>query len=160
MFPTRNDLPESTRTAMIALLNERLADAIDLRLRAKHAHWNVKGPQFIALHELFDDLADAVANLSDDLAERAVQLGGVAHGLIGQVERGSKLPVYPPKAVSGHDHVEALADSLAAMSKATRAAIETAEQHGDAVTADLFTQAGGVLDKQLWFIEAHLHAKN
>ncbi|ADV61078.1 Ferritin Dps family protein [Isosphaera pallida ATCC 43644] len=160
MFPTRNDLPESTRTAMIALLNERLADAIDLRLRAKHAHWNVKGPQFIALHELFDDLADAVAELSDDLAERAVQLGGVAHGLIGQVESGSKLPAYPTKAVSGHDHVEALADALAALAKATRAAIETAEQHGDAVTVDLFTQASGVLDKQLWLLEAHLHAKN
>jgi len=81
MFDTRNDLPANTRAKVIELLNARLADAIDLGAQTKHAHWNVKGPSFIALHELFDKVAENLAEQTDSLAERVTALGGTAHGI-------------------------------------------------------------------------------
>src|SRR5207248_3939190 len=118
MYPTKNDLPESTRRAMIELCNARLADAIDLQTQTKQAHWNVKGPNFIALHELFDKVNGAVEEYVDEIAERAVQLGGVAEGTARMVAKRSSLPEYPANAVDGRSHVEALSTALAAFGKA------------------------------------------
>ena len=94
MPTTRNDLPDNTRKAMIALLNARLADAIDLRLAIKQAHWNVKGPSFIALHELFDQIQARVDTFVDDIAERAVALAGRARHAA-SVAKDSNLKAYP-----------------------------------------------------------------
>jgi starvation-inducible DNA-binding protein len=159
MHRTRNDIAEKTRGQVAALLNARLADCVDLKLRAKHAHWNVKGPQFIALHELFDSVATALEGHSDALAERAVSLGGTAAGLVGHVAKGSSLPAWPAAAHDGPEHVAALSDGLAAFGKGVRKAIDQATALGDAVTADLFTEIGGEVDKQLWFLEAHLQGR-
>jgi len=158
--PTRNDLPETTRREMIALLNAHLADGIDLALQAKQAHWNVKGPQFIALHELFDGVHTRVLVQVDDLAERIVQLGGTAGGTLQAAHARTRLPKYPVEAVSGRAHVEALSASLAVYGKAVRAAIDDATELGDADTADLFTGISRAADKDLWFVEAHLGAKD
>jgi starvation-inducible DNA-binding protein len=156
MFPTRNDLPESTRTAMVALLNARLADAIDLYHQIKQAHWNVKGPNFIALHELFDEIASGVLEHVDTIAERATAIGGVAQGTIQAVGKNTSLSPYSLKLSAGRDHLTAVADALAAFGKSARAAIEDADKAGDADTADLFTQVSRDVDQRLWFIEAHL----
>jgi starvation-inducible DNA-binding protein len=156
VHPTSNDLPKKTRRAMCDLLNLRLADAIDLRLQSKQAHWNVKGPHFIALHELFDKLYEVVGEYVDELAERAVQLGGTAQGTLQAVAKHSLLDVYPPAVSSGHDHLKALAKSLAKFGASVRHAIDAAAKAGDADTADLFTEISRENDKQLWFIEAHL----
>lgn len=156
MFETSIDLSKASRKKLITLLNARLADATDLGLRLKHAHWNVKGPHFFSLHELFDKLAGEVAVWVDDLAERAVALGGVADGRVGAVARESSLPPYPDEAVNGSDHLAAVASSLAAFGKAVRAAIDTATKLEDADTADLFTEVSRGTDKALWFVEAHL----
>jgi DNA-binding ferritin-like protein len=80
LHPTQNDLRKPARRVMIDLLNQQLADALHLGLQAKQAHWNVKGPHFIGLHELFDKVAEQLEEFTDDIAERAVELGGVAHG--------------------------------------------------------------------------------
>jgi starvation-inducible DNA-binding protein len=157
MYSTRNDLPEATRGEVIDLLDARLADATDLQTQLKQAHWNVKGPTFIALHELFDKINEAVEDYVDDLAERVVQLGGTAHGTARQVAKRSTLPEYP--AVStGRDHVEAVATVLAAFGKLARAGIDQADELRDKDTADLFTEISRGVDKWLWFIEAHLQA--
>lgn len=156
MNPTKNDLPSSTRTAIASLLNERLADLIDLGLQTKQAHWNVKGPHFIALHELFDDVAEDVEGFIDDVAERIVALGGTAHGTIAAVAKSTSLPAYPLEITSGRDHVDALSTAIAKLGKAIRAAIEQSNKLDDADTADLFTGISRALDKQLWFVEAHL----
>src|ERR1700710_2809714 len=108
LYPTKNDLSESTRTQAIALLNARLADCADLQTRTKHAHWNVKGPNFIALHELFDKINEEVEDYVDDIAERAVQLGGVAEGTARMVAKRSLLSEYPVNTVDGRSHLEAL----------------------------------------------------
>src|SRR5947199_6441918 len=111
--PTLNDIPESTRGQVIDLLNQRLADAIDLQLQTKQAHWNVKGPQFIALHKLFDEVHDAVEEYVDLLAERVVQLGGIAEGTVRMVAERTELTDYPRQIVDGAEHVNALAGALA-----------------------------------------------
>jgi starvation-inducible DNA-binding protein len=156
MFKTKNDLPEETRAKAVELLNARLADCIDLQTQCKQAHWNVKGPNFIALHELFDKVNEAVEDYVDDIAERAVQLGGVAEGTARIVAKRSGLAEYPAKAVDGRSHVEALSSALAAFGRAARQAIDQAD---DLDTADLFTEVSRGIDKWLWFVEAHLQAE-
>jgi starvation-inducible DNA-binding protein len=159
MYSTKNDLPEAARTKAIALLNERLADCIDLQTQTKQAHWNVKGPDFIALHELFDKINEAVEDYVDDIAERAVQLGGVAHGTARMVAQRSSLTEYPAGLADGPSHVEALSSVLAAFGKLARKAIDDADGFGDRDTADLFTEVSRGIDKWLWFVEAHLQAE-
>lgn len=157
-YSTRNDLPESTRKAVIDLLNQQLADLLVLGLQAKQAHWNVKGPNFIGLHELFDKIADALVEPADELAERAVELGGVAFGTIQAIQETSRLEAYSVNLSSGKSHVIAIANSLSCCAAAMRTAIDTAATLNDAGTSDLFTGISRVIDKLLWMVEAHLHA--
>lgn len=144
---------------MVDLLNQRLADALDLGLQAKQAHWNVKGPNFIALHELFDKVADELEGFSDEIAERAVALGGVALGTVQIIAARTTLAPYPLDIVSGRDHVTTLAVALAKFGKSARTAIDVATKTGDADTADLFTGVSREVDKLLWMVEAHAQAK-
>ena len=159
MFKTKNDLSEATRVKAVELLNARLADCIDLQTQTKQAHWNVKGPNFIALHELFDKINEEVEDYVDDIAERAVQLGGVAEGTARRAAKRSSLAEYPAQAVDGRSHVEALSSALAAFGKSVRQAIVTANDLNDLDTADLFTEVSRGIDKWLWFVEAHLQAE-
>ena len=159
MFKTKNDLPEATRVKVVELLNARLADCIDLETQTKQAHWNVKGPNFIALHELFDKINDDVEDYVDDIAERAVQLGGVAEGTARMVAKRTSLAEYPAHAAEGRAHVEALSSALAAFGKSVRKAIQEADDLGDLDSADLFTGVSRGVDKWLWFVEAHLQAE-
>lgn len=158
MFKTHNDITAATREEMIALLNQELADLSDLYSQTKQAHWNVKGDQFIALHKLFDDLAAALTEYIDDIAERAVQLGGMARGTNRMSAADSRLEEYPLKPMDSMDHVKALTDRYATVAASTRAAIDTADKAGDMDTADLFTEVSRGMDKWLWFLEAHLQA--
>ena len=158
MFKTKNDIPEATRVKAVELLNARLADCIDLQTQTKQAHWNVKGPSFIALHELFDDFYEHVTEYVDLTAERITTLGGVAEGTIQAVSGRSKLPAYPLTISEGLAHVDALATAFAAFGKATRAAIDRSNELGDADAADIFTEISRGIDKDLWFLEAHLQA--
>lgn len=159
MFETKNDLPATVREKAVELLNARLADGIDLQTQAKQAHWNVKGPDFIALHKLFDEVNDAVGEYVDEIAERAVQLGGVAFGTARMVAQRSSLKEYIATAVDGREHVEALSSALASFGKAARKAIDEANGLGDLDTADIFTEVSRGIDRWLWFVEAHHQVK-
>jgi starvation-inducible DNA-binding protein len=159
MFKTKNDLPEATRAKIVELLNARLADCKDLQTQAKQAHWNVKGPNFIALHKLFDEINADVEDYVDEIAERAVQLGGVAEGTARMVAKRSTLPEYPLTATDGRSHAEALSTALAAFGKLARKAIDESNELADLDTVDLFTEVSRGIDKWLWFVEAHLQAE-
>jgi starvation-inducible DNA-binding protein len=159
MFKTKNDLPEATRVKVIEILNARLADCKDLQTQTKQAHWNVKGPNFIGLHELFDKINEEVDEYVDAIAERAVQLGGVAEGTARVVAKRSSLPEYPLNIADGRSHVEALSSALAAFGKSARKAIDDTDELGDKDTADLFTEISRGIDKWLWFVEAHMQAE-
>jgi starvation-inducible DNA-binding protein len=160
LYPTKNDLPQDTRTEVIALLNQRLAEAIDLQTQCKQAHWNVKGPAFIGLHKLFDEVNEAVEEYVDQIAERIVQLGGIAEGTIGVVEGRSTLVDYPLTISTGAEHVAALSDALAGFGRTVRVGIEEMDELEDADSADLLTEVSRGVDKWLWFVEAHQQASS
>ncbi len=155
-FPTRVALPESARMRMVEVLNERLADFLDLERQSKQAHWNVKGPRFQQLHLLFDATAVLATKWADDIAERAVQLGGVAEGTVQVIEERTQLTPSPLSADDSDEWVRVVSDAIAACANAARVNIEDAEEVDDAVTADLLTGIVGEADKQLWFVESHL----
>lgn len=156
MYKTRNDIAEKTRASMVEILNARLADRVDLMHQAKQAHWNVKGPSFIVLHKLFDEIVDAAEEYMDLVAERVVQLGGTAEGTIQASAKRSTLKAYPLGISAARDHVEALSSALAAYSKNVRHAIDQSDELGDKYTADIFTEISRGADKYLWFVETHL----
>jgi len=155
LYATKNDLPEPARVEAIGLLNQRLADCIDLKTQCKHAHWNVKGPTFIALHKLFDEINTDVEEYADLLAERIVQLGGIAEGTVGIVAERSSLVDYPLVLSTGAEHVAALSDALAAFGRTARVGIEEMNELEDADSADILTEISRGVDKWLWFVEAH-----
>jgi starvation-inducible DNA-binding protein len=159
MYKTKIDIAEKTRRNVILILNERLADAIDLQSQVKQAHWNVKGPHFIALHELFDKISDAVLVQIDEIAERVTSLGGTAEGTVAVAAKRSKLKNYPLSITAGRDHLFYLSTQVSVFGKAVRGAIDATAELGDADTADLFTGISRELDKYLWFLEAHLQEK-
>ena len=156
MYKTKNDIPEKTRSMLVELLNARLADSVDLMHQAKEAHWNVKGPSFIALHKLFDEIVDSAEEYMDLIAERVVQLGGAAEGTIQVAAQRTTLAPYPVTVSAERDHVEALSSALAAYGKGARKAIDESDELGDKDTADIFTEISRGVDKYLWFVEAHL----
>ena len=155
MYETENDISLQRRTELNALMNQRLASAVDLQLQMKQAHWNVKGPSFIALHELFDKVDEAVEEYVDLIAERIVQLGGIAEGTVRAAAARSRLPEYPIGIAEGTAHVEAVARALSTFGKEVRSTIDEANALDDAATADLFTEVARGTDKWLWFVEAH-----
>ncbi|MBS0562338.1 MAG: DNA starvation/stationary phase protection protein Dps [Proteobacteria bacterium] len=153
---TRNDLNDNAKQVAIALLNARVADGIDLALLTKQAHWNVKGPQFIAIHEMLDGFRTELDEHVDTMAERVVQLGGTALGTTQAVAAASTLPAYPTDIYTTEAHLAALIERYAAVANKLRQNIDDAGEAGDADTADIFTAASRSLDKALWFLEAHV----
>ena len=160
LYSTKNDLSQENRREIAGLLNQRLADAIDLQIQCKQAHWNVKGPSFIALHKLFDEINEDVEAYVDLLAERVVQLGGIAEGTIGVVAERSTLVDYPIGLRTGEEHVAALSDALATFGRAARIAIDEMNDLKDADSADILTEISRGVDKWLWFVEAHQQGEN
>jgi starvation-inducible DNA-binding protein len=155
MHPTRNPLPQKIRAAAIDELMPLLADAVDLHTQIKQAHWTIKGPNFIGLHELFDKIADKANEWGDLIAERIAQLGGQAIGTARAAAKNSRLPEYPVNAVKSVDHVRLVSERLGAFSAGIHEAIDATDDAGDATTADMLTGICEELDKYLWFVESH-----
>lgn len=158
VFSSHIDLPLDTRQKMITMLNQQMADTFDLFSQTKQAHWNVKGPQFIQLHELYDELAAELLGFVDMIAERATAMGGVATGTVRMASGSSRLAEYPTEAFDSMATVLALVERYGDLAASTRKAIDTADAAGDMDTADLFTEVSRALDKALWFLEAHLQS--
>ena len=158
MYETENDIPKTARESLNPLINQRLADAVDLQMQIKQAHWNVKGPHFIGLHELFDKIAEDVESYVDMIAERVVQLGGIAEGTVRVAASRSRLEEYPLAIADGSAHVEAVARALSTFGREARMTIDETNALDDADTADMFTEISRGIDKWLWFVEAHTQA--
>ena len=158
LYPTKNDLPAATRGEVVRLLNARLADCIDLQTMCKQAHWNVKGAEFIGLHKLFNEINEEVESYVDLIAERVVQLGGIAEGTARVIAARTTLRDYPLTISTGRDHTGALSDALAEFGRTARIGIEEMNELEDAASADILTEVCRGVDKWLWFVEAHLQA--
>ena len=156
MHKTQNDTKGNALKVSLATLQERLVDGIDLALAIKQAHWNLKGPQFIGIHEMLDGFRDEMDDFNDKVAERITQLGGTARATTQAVDAETKLPPYPVDIYAIADHLAALIDRYASYANAVRQNIDDTDEAGDAGTADLFTEICRGVDKQLWFLEAHV----
>lgn len=157
-FKTSIDIPKEARAKVIDILNLQLANVTDLALQTKQAHWNVKGPNFFQLHELFDDLYAKVWAHVDVIAERVTTLGGYATGTVRMTAGNSALEEYPTDAVEGSEHLTALIERYAVVAKAARAGIDSTDELGDADAADILTAVSRDLDQSLWFLEAHVQS--
>ena len=155
LYETKNPLPLETRARAVELLNHRLADSLDLQSQCKQAHWNVKGPHFIGLHKLFDEIYEAVEEYIDLIAERVVQLGGIAEGTVRVAAARSSLREYPLVISTSEEHVAALSDTLGQFSGKAREAIDQLEELGDPDSMDILTEVSRGVDQWLWFVEAH-----
>lgn len=155
MQKTHNTLSENIRGQSIDLLNKHLAAAIDLHAQVKQAHWNVRGLAFIAVHELFDKVADEVEEFSDLLAERAAALGGTAEGTVQVAAKETFLKPYKLGIADEVQHIEAVASALAKFGESVRESIDKTDDLGDPTTADLFTQISRGIDQQIYFVESH-----
>jgi len=153
---TQNDTADNTKSVSIETLNARLADLIDLALITKQAHWNLKGPQFIGVHEMLDGFRTSIDDFVDTTAERATQLGGTAYGTVQDVSKNSSCKPYPTDIYRVADHIAALIDRYATVANNVREAIKITDEAGDDDTSDLFTEVSRGLDKHLWFLEAHV----
>ena len=153
---TLNDLPSNSRSAAAERLNAHLAGALDLALCVKQAHWNIRGAGFIALHEMLDGLRASLDGEIDTLAERIAQLGFPAHGTLQAIQQATSFDPYPLEEVEIGKHLAALAQRYAALGGAVRRDIATLDEMGDPASADILTGTARVLDKGLWFLEAHL----
>ncbi len=158
MHSTKIDIAKGKREKIVEILNSRLADAVDLKSQAKQAHWNVKGPHFIGLHELFDRVSTETEVHIDEIAERITALGGTAMGTVRVAAQKSTLSEYPLEITDGDAHVDALSTALSDFGKKSRAGIDETDELGDADTADLFTEVSRSIDKLLWFVEAHIQS--
>jgi starvation-inducible DNA-binding protein len=157
-FQTRINLPQENREQLTELLNARLADSLDLYTQTKFAHWNVKGKDFYQVHLLFDAIAEHVEDGVDLIAERITALGGIAQGTLRQAAGMSSLPEFDVQGNDSMDYVRALADRVGAVANSVREAIDQSDELEDTGTADLFTEIVRTLDKDLYFLEAHLRA--
>src|SRR5260370_14000054 len=158
-YETRNDLSADAKTVSIGVLNARLADAIDLALLTKQAHWNLKGPNFIALHEMIDGFRSEIDEHVDTTAERIVQLGGTALGTTQTVAGTTTLKPYPTDIYTSKEHLAALIERYGRVANKGRGAIDETAGSGDADTADLLTAVSRALDKGLWFLDAHVQER-
>ena len=156
MHTTRNDTKSNAKKVSLDTLQARLADGIDLSLDIKQAHWNLKGPQFIGIHLMLDGFRDEMDDYNDKVAERITQLGGTARGTVQAVNSETGLAAYPLDTYAVADHLAALIDRYAVYANAVRENIDDTDEAGDAGTADLFTEISRGVDKQLWFLEAHV----
>lgn len=156
LYQTRIDIPEEQRAKVVALMNARLAESIDLSLAIKQAHWNLKGLQFIGVHEMLDGFRTGIDAHVDEIAERLVQLGGTAHGTAQDVSSNTSLNAYPSDIHRVEEHLKALADHYAGVANAVRQSISETDELGDDDTSDLLTGVSRTLDSNLWFLEAHM----
>ncbi|MDB6181873.1 DNA starvation/stationary phase protection protein Dps [Paracoccus fistulariae] len=149
-------LTDNARKTAISELNARLSDAIALGLAIKQAHWNVKGPNFIAVHELFDTVYANVQEHVDTMAERVQVLDGVALGTLEEVSKAGTVKAYPTDLTKAADHIREVSERMRDFGEKIRAAIDATDEAGDADTADIFTAVSRTADKDLWFMESHL----
>ena len=153
---TRNNTSDNAKKVSIETLQGRLADGITLALDVKQAHWNLKGPQFIGIHEMLDMFRGKIDEYNDTMAERITQLGGTARGTVFSCSNETQLTPYPLDTYAVADHLAALIDRYAVFGNAVRANIDETDEAGDPDTADLFTEVSRGIDKDLWFLEAHV----
>jgi starvation-inducible DNA-binding protein len=156
MNASPSPLPEKARKSIAKSLNQILADGLDLHSQIKVAHWNIKGPNFAALHPLFETFAVSLAAFGDAVAERAVTLGDKAYGTARHVGKVSRLPEYDQEVTRDLEHVKLLRERIEKYLAGVREARDVADHEKDQDTVDLLTGIIVEFEKNAWFLRATL----
>lgn len=153
---TLNELPAPTRSEVTGMLSRLLVETLDVALCARHAHWNVRGPDFLLLHDLMDHIGTELDDQADRLAKRIRALGGTVRGTAHTIATESSFKPYPVEVAEGQDHLEALALRLGLLSAEARLSIYECSGGLDPVTADVLVRVNSAIDDVLWSVESHL----
>lgn len=156
MLHSYENLSDQVRAEAARLMQDLLYSGIDLYLQIKETHWTVRGRDFIALHRLFDEVADNVREISDDFAERIAQLGHKPNGTVQIVAANTSLPPYPDKVPSVDIHVEVVSQHLGAFISHGSNTVTKLDELEDVISSDLVVGSMRGLSKQLWMIASHL----
>ncbi len=156
LHKTKISIPEKKRIELIKMLNKSLASTSDLSIQMKHAHWNIKGKEFIALHKLFDEIAEEVENQVDVIAERVTSLGGTALGTVQEIVKNTNLRTFPIDIFDLEKIITHLSHNFAILGELARDHMDASEKLDDMATNDVYIDLARMLDKNLWFLEAHL----
>jgi starvation-inducible DNA-binding protein len=140
MDTSKNDLSETVRNQIIELCNARLADAVDLQLQCKYEQWNVKGPDVVALQEFFNQVHEDVGHYADRIAERTVQLEGIANCTEHVVPTWAHLAEFNAVNAGERAFIQTLASALASFGKITDQARDRCNELDDIVTTEMFTE--------------------
>ena len=144
---------------VVELLQNRLHALNDLQLTLKHVHWNVVGPNFIAVHEMLDPQVDSVRGMVDDVAERIATLGGSPDGTPGALVRDRTWDDYSIGRDEAIAHLGALDLVYTGVITDHRTQIEKLETL-DPVTQDMLIAQSGELEQFQWFVRAHLESSD
>jgi starvation-inducible DNA-binding protein len=156
MYKSPSRLSEQARQKVSETLNARLVDGLDLHSQIKVAHWNIKGPQFAAMHPLFEEFAVGLATHNDNVAERAVTLGARVYGTVRHVAQKSRLPEYPQETSKDTEHVKLLAERIETYLEGLRESRAIADEQKDTDSVDLLTAIITDFEKHGWFLRASL----
>ena len=156
MRAVTSSLPAEARKHSLGVLPPLLASAIDLRHQAKIAHWNVRGPRFFQLHELFDRVAEELDEPVDDIAERIGQLGQLVTATTQTLAAETKLPPISNRESAEDYLITTVRSALASFGEALRNGVDSTAQANDPATSDLLTSVLRTVDKLLWFVDSHV----
>ena len=148
-------MSDADAESVIAILQDRLDALNDLALTLKHIHWNVVGPNFIAVHTMLDPQVEGVRAMVDATAERIATLGGSPAGTPGGLVDRRSWDDYSLGRADTQEHLGALDLVYQGVISDHRTAIGDVEEP-DPVTQDLLIAQSGDLEQYHWFVRAHL----
>ena len=151
-------ISEADRSAIAGGLSHLLADTYTLYLTTHNFHWNVTGPMFNTLHQMFMAQYTELWTAVDPIAERIRSLGHVAPGSYAQFGALTSLkdaPAVPPAAL---DMVRVLVEGHEAVARTARSIFAIADKASDEPTADLITQRLTVHEQAAWMLRANLES--
>lgn len=153
---SRNPIDEKAKAAVVKTLMPIIYNSLELRNQVKLAHWNLVDPNFISIHRLLDELTETLDEGIDGIAERVRQLGGFLDSSTETIAKQSSLAAFPSGKVSAHTVADEVSQKLALAVKDLHEAIDSSDEAGDAITADLLTNVSGKLEVHIWFFESSL----
>ncbi len=149
-------LDENARQQIVALLNKRLSDTFVLYTKTLNYHWNITGPEFIALHLLLNEQYDALAESVDEIAERVRKLGGFAFGTLDEFKQNSAIEEQPGRIPNWQEMLQCLVDDHEFVIRQLRKDAETTDELGDTFTNDFVIGLAEGHETMAWKLRAHL----
>ncbi|MEL6319641.1 MAG: Dps family protein [Cyanobacteria bacterium J06626_14] len=161
MRPIKIGLTEAQRCGVIELLNHDLADVYLLLIKTRKYHWDVVGPQFRSLHELWQEHYEVLAENIDDIAERVRALGGYPLGTAEGFLRYASLKEHPNDLPNATEMVRRLAADYELIIRNLREHIsQCSDEFKDEGTADFLTGLMEQYEEAAWILRSFIEGES